>query len=663
MDLAVLRRLGASIIVLALAAAAGAQAPPKDLSGLSMDDLMNTEVTSVARHSERLSDTAAAVFVISREDIERSGATTIPEALRMAPGVEVASVDGAIWAVSARGFNGRYANKMLVMIDGRTVYNPVFSGIQWNVQDTLLEDIDRIEVIRGPGGTLWGANAVNGVINIITRNAIETPGTVVSAGAGTTERGFASARYGGASGDNVHFRVFAKAFDREANRRESVGRVNDAWNGLRAGFRADWIATAKDSVAIEGEIYRGRAEETIALVPASDPLHSPFFANVNDRGGDAILHWTHTQSKRSETSLQAYVDYADNPSPSLAVRRRDFDVDFQHQLSVGTRQSLVWGLGYRRNEARTGSPLGIASFPSPTLDDDLVSGFVQDEVRLPHDIRLTIGSKVEHDDLSGYQAQPTIRVLWRPSERQALWAAATNAVRTPSWVERSATVNAQGFVGPDGQPGLAVVSGDPNLKPEREMSYETGYRWLGGRGASIDVATFFSKFKEIINNEVGVPYRDSGGRLILPLPYVNSAFGHSEGVEISASDRITNGIDLRAGYTWLNIHRHDLDGDESPLGVADTPSQQLQLRAFFTISPAFEVDTSAYYVSPLRATGIPAYVRFDLRLAWHASPSWDFSLVGQNLFDDKHREFAGGDGPASGPINRSVYGKITWHSH
>ncbi len=313
----VLRRFGVPVFLWSFAAGLSAQTPDKALSGLSMDDLMNVEVTSVARHGERLSDTAAAVFVITRDDIARSGATTIPDVLRIVPGLEVASVDGTIWAISARGFNGRWANEMLVMIDGRSVYNPGFSGVYWNVQDTLLEDIDRIEVIRGPGGTLWGVNAVNGVINIITRNAIETPGTMVSVGAGTTERGFASARYGGAVGNDIHFRMFAKTFDREPNQLESGGSAKDAWRGLRAGFRGDWIASPKDNLVLEGDVYRGSAQETIGLVPLSDPLRAPFSASINDRDGNAILRWTQTQSKRSETTLQAYFDYADHPSPAI----------------------------------------------------------------------------------------------------------------------------------------------------------------------------------------------------------------------------------------------------------------------------------------------------------------------------------------------------------
>jgi iron complex outermembrane receptor protein len=662
MDLVAVRRLGASIIAVALVAGAGAQTPPKDLTGLSMDDLMNVEVTSVARHGERLSDTAAAVFVISREDIERSGATSIPEALRIVPGLEVASIDGTIWAISARGFNGRWANKMLVMIDGRTVYNPVFSGTYWNVQDTLLEDVDRIEVIRGPGGTLWGANAVNGVINIITRNAIETLGTMVSAGGGTTERAFASARYGGAVGDDVHFRVFAKSFDRGANRSGSLP-AQDAWSGQRAGFRADWIATKKDSVALEGEVYQGSADETIAFASAVDPLRGPFVAIIEDRGGDAVVRWTETQSTRSETTLQAYIDYASHPSPLMLERRRDFDVDFQHQLSLWARHSIVWGVGYRRNEVRTGSPLEIASLTPSIVHDDLVSGFVQDEVRLPHDVRLTIGSKVQHDAFSGYQPQPTIRALWRPSERQAVWAAATSAVRTPSWIELMGTVNVQRFRGPDGQPGLVVVQGNPALKPEREMSYEAGYRWLARDGQSIDVATFYSRFKGIIDNQPAPPYRDSRGHLAIPMPFANQGVGQSEGVEISADDRVTDRIDLRAGYTWLNVVHHDHDGEANATGVADAPSNQFQARAFFTVSPAFEVDAATYLVSRLRATDIPAYARFDLRLAWHMASSWDFSLAGQNLFDHSHREFIGNESVTAGPINRSVYGKITWHSH
>ncbi len=309
------------------------------------------------------------------------------------------------------------------------------------------------------------------------------------------------------------------------------------------------------------------------------------------------------------------------------------------------------------------SPLEIVSLSPSNVHNDLFSGFVQDEIRLPHDIRLTIGSKVQRDDFSGFQAQPTIRALWRPSERQAVWGAITSAVRTPSWTELFGTANAQGFVGPDGQPGLVVVQGNRSLKPERELSYETGYRWLGAGGASIDMATFYSTFKGIVDNSTNAPYRDVAGRLIVPLPFENAVFGHSVGAEILASDRITDRIDLRAGYTWLYIVDHDLDDNPNPIGVDDSPSHQFQLRAHFNLSPTVEVDSSANLVSRLRATDVPSYVRVDLHLAWHLFAAWELSLVGQNLFDDKHREFAGYSEPSAGPINRSVYGKITWHSH
>jgi len=638
-----------------------AQSPQGDLSKLSVDDLMDVEVTSVARRGQKLSDTPAAVFVITQDDIQRSGATTIPEVLRMVPGVDVASVDGNIWAISARGFNGRWSNKLLVMIDGRTVYSPVFSGVYWDIQDTMLEDIDRIEVIRGPGGTLWGANAVNGIINIITKNSVETQGVTATAGGGSTERAFASLRYGGSSGDNFHFRVFGKTYDRQENNLSSslVGR--DAWQGQRAGFRADWVASPRDNVSVQGEMYRGTTDEALALFSSADPLHGPWLVTNKPRGGDVVVKWTQTQSTRSETSLQVYGDYAARLSPALREQRRAFDVDFQHQLSVGKGNELVWGLGYRRNTVDAVSPLGAIDFQPSKQSSDLFSAFVQDEVRLPHNMKVTIGSKVQYDRDSGAQFQPTLRGIWHRNDHEALWGALTHAVRTPALIERNASINVSAFPGQDGLPVEVVIYGNHDLQSETEDTAELGYRWQWSDRFSLDATTFYERLNDIINSESdGAPRFDPAGHVVIPLRWKNNDAGDGRGLELSATARLTDRWDLSAGYSWLRLHNRHTGDDDIAL-FNNSPRNQVQLRSLFAVTPRLELDLSAYYVDRLIASDIPAYLRIDARLAWHPTAALELSVVGQNLFDDKHLEFTGNDHATAVPINRSIYGKVTWH--
>jgi iron complex outermembrane receptor protein len=640
-----------------LFAAFGARAhDPSELSKLDIDDLMNAEVTSVARRGQKLSDTPAAVFVITQDDIARSGATTIAEALRIVPGLDVASVDGNVWAISARGFNGRWANKLLVMVDGRSVYSPLFSGVNCDVEDTLLEDIDRIEVIRGPGGTLWGANAVDGIINIITKNSVATQGTLVTAALGTTERSQGSLRYGGSRGDQFHYRIFAKSFDREENDFESGHQANDGWTGLRAGLRADWAASPRDNVMLQGGIYRGTVEETVGLFSQSDPLYGPRQLTNTPRGGHVQLRWIQTQSNRSETSLQIYGDHTERSGDSLGETRRSLDVDFQHQLSAGSRNELVWGIGYRHYHAKEASRLGMLQLPS-RLTTDLLSAFVQDEVRLPHNVRVTFGSKVQYDREYGAQFQPTLRLLWR-REHQTFWGAVTHAVRTPSWVERDSVIGLAAYPGADGEPVEVVLSGSHDVRTEIDKTFELGYRLQLRDQLSLDITAFYEQLSHIINQEeAGSPYRDSAGRLIVPLQFMNADAGTGRGVEISATKHFSDRWDVSAGYSWLYLADRYHHGEDAEL-FQDSPEHQVQLRSFVTLTPHLELDTSAYFVDRLKVQGTPRYIRVDARLAWHPSTAWELSIVGQNLFDDKHREFISGN--STTPINRSVYGKVTW---
>ncbi len=629
----------------------------RDLSTLTVDDLMNVEVTSVARKEQKLSDTPAAVFVVTQEDIRRSGATSIPEILRIVPGLNVARINGNSWAISARGSNGQFANKLLVMIDGRTVYSPLFNGVFWDVQDTLLEDIDRIEVIRGPGGTLWGANAVNGIINIITRHAIETQGALVTAGAGGAEGTAVAGRFGGSFGHNGYYRAYGKSFDRPA----SVGGIDpthDAWSMGRAGFRADWASRRGDNFTAQGDIYRGSEAALGVLI---DPAR-PFADRAIDTdltGEDLQFRWTAIQSSRSDTTVQAFYDYAARTDTGLALRRRTFDVDFQHHLRLG-RNDTVWGASYRTSDDSAAGP-GFTLVRDSTVAD-IASAFVQDEIEVARRLHVTIGTKVQFDQVSNLQFQPTIRALFKVSDRQTVWAAVTSAVRTPAESELYGRLNVGAFPDASGNAGLIVVNGNPGLDPERVESYEAGYRWQVSPTIDVDATAFRNRMWNLMATDTGAPSVDSSGRTIIPIDIENGIRGHAHGGELLLTDSLTPNWKVAFGYSFFEQTTIDDEGVRSTTenGAMD-PEHQLQLRSFLQLSPQLELDTSAYYVGRI-ANDVPSYLRIDAQLSWRPARRWELSISGQNLLQAGHAEFApvNGQSESTAPAQRTVNGKVTW---
>ncbi len=426
----------AALVAVAPYAAAGAETPADvDFTALSLEELMDVEVTSVSKRPQRLADAAAAIFVITQEDIRRPGATNIPELLRMVPGVEVARIDANKWAVSVRGFNARFSNKLLVLIDGRSVYSPLFSSVFWDIHDLVLEDIERIEVIRGPGATMWGANAVNGVINIITRSAKDTQGALLSGGGGTEQRAFGTARYGGRIGDNLYYRGYVKAAKLDDGALASGDDGADGFHQSRSGFRLDWEPRDEDTLTLAGDLYRLDNGTTDASHPLFVP---PYLSTWDDRGkaegGSILANWSRHLS--ADAGLCGSADV--------------IEADLQHDFSPLSGHRLVWGLGYRYTHTASDSTLYMR--PSPAnRSESLFSAFVQDEISLITDqLSLTLGSKFEHNDASGFEVQPTARLLWTPSPNHSLWAAVSRAVRTPSVSERDADLTA--VVIPPGTP-------------------------------------------------------------------------------------------------------------------------------------------------------------------------------------------------------------------
>ncbi|MCK5229802.1 MAG: TonB-dependent receptor, partial [Desulfobulbaceae bacterium] len=417
--------------------AKAAEIVPTDMTELSLEELMNIEITSVSKKPEKLADAAAAVFVVTREDIRRSGVTSIPEALRMAPGINVARIDSNKWAVTSRGFNGRFANKLLVLIDGRSVYTPSFSGVHWEVIDIFLEDVDRIEVIRGPGATLWGANAVNGVINIITKHAADTQGGLIAMGAGTEERGFGGVRYGTDMGETTYGRFYAKGFKRDEFVHNTTGDdAGDDWDMLRGGFRLDSLLYDRDSVTVQGDIYQGNMNQTLHLPTVSGPFFNKIVEDKAEvEGWNLLTRWQHTLSPTSDFTLQVYYDRTNRDEFVYGEIRDTFDIDLQHQFAAYKRHEVIWGLGYRYTHDDF-SDSEILRLDPDSRSDELFSAFVQDKITLMEDcLWLTIGSKFEHNDYTGYEIQPNARLFWAPHTDHKVWASVGRAVRTPSRME------------------------------------------------------------------------------------------------------------------------------------------------------------------------------------------------------------------------------------
>jgi iron complex outermembrane receptor protein len=652
----------------------------EDLMALSLEELTRLEVTSASRKLEKVSESAAAVYVIHQEDIRRSGATSIPEALRLAPGLSVARIDGSTWAVACRGFNGRFLNKLLVLIDGRSVYSPPFSNVNWDMQDTLLDDIERIEVVRGPGGTLWGANAVNGVINIITKKARDTRGTLLKTGYGTEEEGFAALRYGSQGGEKVDYRAFVKYFNRgrlQANDYGYLGQgeAHDDWKAFRGGFRLDAEAGRRGDFTLQGEAYSGSEGEQDQLWPL-DPAVSFNQREVSDTsyaGGFLLAHWQHQLADGGDLALQAYYDRSYRDEQALGKAVWDvFDIDFQHRFFLGNRQELLWGLGCRmtRDEVEDGD---LVTFEDDSANDQLFSFFVQDEITLfPERLRLLLGSKFEHNDYTGFEYQPNARLVWTPDRHHTVWGAVSRAVRTPSRVEDSGnvlyTVLQPGLFFPGPFPAKVVINGNSNFKAEKTLSYELGYRFMPSRGFSVDTAMFYTRYRDHRSAEPLPPVFETE-------PVDHFLFAYKEDNKLEAEIWGSEVVIVWQVFPWwrmegqysllkLNLSQEQDGADyiSTMLYEDSSPQQQCSLRFSFDLGPNWDFDLWLRYVDSISIyfTDVDDYFNLDVRLAWRPAPTLELALVGQNLIEDQHAEFQVEYGRAATAVPRGFYGQIKW---
>jgi iron complex outermembrane recepter protein len=645
--------------------------PPADLTEMSLEDLMSLEVTSVARKPQTIGEASAAVFVITQEDIRRAGATSIPEALRLAPGLEVARIDASKWAITARGFNGRFANKLLVLIDGRTVYTPWFSGVYWDVQDTLLEDVDRIEVIRGPGASVWGANAVNGVINIITRPASETQGMLVTALGGSEDRFITGVRSGGTAGARGHYRIYAKSFDRDPSLDAAGARSHDASDLLRGGLRADWNLRSSTSLMVEGDWYGGD-EETVQPQPLlSAPFERTLQGNERVKGSSLLARWRRAPSSASDLTVQLYGDLTrrdtrlEGDPDRFGQRRAIYDLDVQQRNRFG-RQEAIWGFGYRTTDDRF-DPGSTALMDPERRTDTLWGVFAQDDVDLAGGRgRLTVGSKLEHNDYTGAEVQPTARLFWRAGAHQSVWTAVSRAVRTPSRAESDARLNLAAF--DDGMGGAVLVSlfGNPQVQSEELRAHEIGWRLRPNDRVSLDLAAFYNVYDRLLTLETGSPVPEAipaPPHLLQPRTVANNLDGSSCGVEIATTLRVSERWHLSGWYTYLNLKLRP-EADSTDPGAADaegnSPRHQAQIHASVDLPARLELDGLATYVGRLESQNVPDYVRLDLHLIWKPRAGVEASIGLQNLLDRRHPEYGSDFVTLPAEIERSVYGAIRW---
>jgi iron complex outermembrane recepter protein len=666
------RRGALCIALVALCAccaiSAWGQSSTKDLANASLEDLMNIQVTSVSKQEEKVSRTAAAIFVITAEDIRRSGATNIPDLLRMVPGLEVAQINANTWAISARGFNGRFSNDLLVMVDGRSVYTPSFGGVFWDVIDMPLEDIERIEVIRGPGGSVWGVNAVNGVVNIITKTAGETKGTMVEAGGGNLDEGFATLQYGGSLGAKTDYRIYGKYFDDDHLPGLTSPDGGDGWHVARGGFRVDTKFSASNSVTVQGDLYNGEeGQEQPYLASVTSPLQL-IPTEVDLSGGFVQGIWNHTFSARSDTTLQ--ISYQQYKRDDIVLEdRHTWDIDFQNHFLWGGRQNIVWGVDFR-NSSDVSSGSLAASLNPPNLATHLFSSFAQDEVAIvPDRLYVTVGTKIEHDYYTGFSLMPSASVVWTPNGSQTLWAAVSRAVRTPSAIDASVRYNFGGFTGAGGTPTLASFFGNPNVKNEDLIAYEAGYRTALGNRVSIDLAGYYNSYANQETVEPMTPFVEDApapAHLVLPETYENLMFGETQGLEIFGDVKLTNHWTVSPGYALEQIHMHLEPGSEDTTSVeqaqGSSPEHSAQLRSHVILPRNLSWDTSIYFVDRIVNPMVPSYTRLDTGISWRLREKATLSLVGQNLLKDERVEYEDVDqSTATTLIKRSVYAKLTWY--
>jgi len=645
---------------------------PKDLRKLSLESLMDIPIFSVSKREESSFEAAAAVYVVSSEDIRRSGAQNIPEALRMVPGLEVASIDANKWAITSRGFQERFSNKLLVLIDGRSVYTPLFSGVYWDVQDTLLEDIDRIEVIRGPGGTLWGANAANGVINIITKRASETQGAYVEAGGGSVEKGFGGLRYGGELESGGHYRGYLKYFNRD-NFDDLDGLEGaDGWDAARGGFRVDSELSANNSLTIQGDYYQGDSGTKSTLVESfTAPFSQTSDENVQTSGGNILARLEKSSSPDSNMRFQFYYDLAKRKERVLRQDIHTADLDFQHSTKLSQNQRIIWGLGQRFIIDKLNGGVST-SFPNSERLSLISSSFIQDEISFLEDkLRLILGTKLSWNNYSGVEIQPNFRFIVTPNNKHNFWGSISRAVRTPSRAEDGIDITGTVIPSESGSVFLKNL-GSHEYDTEDLIAYELGYRFRVKSSFLIDVTGFYNDYDNLITAEPGSIFFETSpqpSKFVFPNFFDNKGFGETYGAELTGKWDMTDWWRLNASFTWLEVQLH-IDNSSSDTFLqpleGTSPEFQFHFRSYVDLPNNLQLDSALYFVNKLDGDGsstgsqIPSYTRLDVRLGWNPLENVEVSLGIFNILDPDHPEFGPDRGSFATQVPRSALGKFSY---
>jgi iron complex outermembrane recepter protein len=650
----------AAALTALLAAALGAAGSParahhgdRDFADLSLTELLAETVTSASKKPTSILRTPAAISVVTQEDLRRLGITSLPEALRFVAGMEVARVNAHTWAISARGFQGQLADKLLVMIDGRTVYEFSFPGVNWHLHDVMLEDLDRIEVIRGPGASLWGANAVNGVVNVITKSSRDTQGNLVSVAAGNDEQLVTSLRHGGKLGADLHYRAFLKYFDRDGQLDSAGQDAPYDWQGLRGGFRFDWEPEGRDAAFLAGDLYAGHVRENVDSTQLVPPFELSRNQHLDNYSGHLIGRWTRTYANSSHLTVHGSYTHTDDSLFGSSFRDDVVDLDLERRFAPSPRQEVVWGAGVRLRRGRS------AALAEPELSRALYTAFVQDEVSLvAGKLDLIVGSKVEHNDFTGFELQPSVRLLWTPAANQTVWGAASRAVRTPDAFENGARSNAAVFRPNPAAPPIALqLTGSEDVESERLLAYELGYRIDSSARVSFDLAAFYNRYRGLVDFVAGTPFLETSPapvHLVQPLVAANHGAGSSHGAELAVQWHVNDSWRLAGDYTWL-----DFDFVESAMEF-DHPNHQARLRSYLDLPGGWELNGAVAYVGGLHVQDVPSYVRLDLGAAFQITPAIELGVWGQNLLESRHAEFVGFQDSFAGEVPRTAVVRLLW---
>lgn len=641
---------------------------------LSLEELLDLRVTSVSKTQQDISTAAAAVSVVTHEQIAASGVRNIPDALRMVPGVQVGQVGAHTWGVGVRGFNHVFSNKLLVLIDGRTIYNPLFSGVQWDIHHPLMEDIDRIEVVRGPGASLWGANAVNGVINIITKTTKETQGGYVEVGGGMEERAFAAFRFGDRIGEDLHYRIYGQYKNQDDAVFSNGKDAGDGYDVGQGGFRIDWEPDPQVVWNVQGDIYGGQSSEFFEGASLTSPTgRTAINQNLEISGGNFLTRWTRYLADDHELSLLGYVDHTDRDSDFFGENRLTFDLELQHRFQLTDSQEFTWGLSYYASRDDIRSSFQRAIIPEEDTIQNF-GAFLQDSIEIvPDKLKLTLGSKFESNEYTGFEYQPSIRLAWSPDSVQSVWAAVSRAVRTPSRAEADArlgqmTLPPGFFPFNPAHPTVQTFFGSDDFQSEELLAYEIGYRRAWHPKVSSELALFYNEYDHLRSLEPGMPFFETTPappHFILPLNNDNLTYGETYGVELSLNLQITDKWKLVPYYSYLQMQLHNRSSSRDSFSAAANeganPHHQAGLSSYLDLPSNIQLFTGIRYVDRLPSLNIDAYVLLDAQLSWRPSEHWEIAVVARNLLDTQHPEFASEfNGVRQTEIQSSVFGKISY---